>query len=313
MPAALITEIVQLGPPVEHRGVVIAPVFPRRQPVAEYVTADVAIPLGLTITEVDTAGSVPELRVLNPLEVDVLLYDGEELLGAKQNRILNVTVLIGAQSEAVIPVSCVEQGRWSARSATFSAAPHTAYPELRRRKAERLSVAPLERGSAQGVVWDSVREKASRNDIHSATGAQADIYRGRAGLLDALAESFPLAPGQSGALLALGSHVTLDWVSRPDAWQRLYPRVLSGYLLDAIERLDSTPALDSNLEEFVAAVARSVRSRRASAARGDDVRLRADRVIGSALEVEGELVQLSAFSTLDGSPPIRVARPSRRR
>ena len=58
----------------------------------------------------------------NPLDTSVLLYDGEELLGAKQNRILNVTVLAAARSETRIPVSCVEQGRWHARSASFAAA-----------------------------------------------------------------------------------------------------------------------------------------------------------------------------------------------
>jgi hypothetical protein len=43
--------------------------------------------------------------VVNPLEENVLLYDAEELLGARQNRILNVTVLVAAQSNARIPVS----------------------------------------------------------------------------------------------------------------------------------------------------------------------------------------------------------------
>ena len=70
----------------------IAPLFPRRQPVAEYLTLEDALPLGLRVEEVDGGGSVPELAVHNPLEANVLLYDGEELLGAKQNRILNVTV-----------------------------------------------------------------------------------------------------------------------------------------------------------------------------------------------------------------------------
>jgi hypothetical protein len=91
---------------------------------------------------------VPELLATNPLESNVLLYDGEELLGAKQNRILNVTVLVAATSETRIPVSCVEEGRWSARSTFFDAAKHTAYPELRRRKAERLSADPLALGLA---------------------------------------------------------------------------------------------------------------------------------------------------------------------
>ena len=78
---------------------------------------------------------MPELLVENPLDADVLLYDGEELVGAKQNRILNVSVLAGAHSKLTIPVSCVEQGRWQMRSAEFAAARHTAHPRLRRRKA----------------------------------------------------------------------------------------------------------------------------------------------------------------------------------
>ena len=96
----------------------------------------------------DAAGSVPELVALNPLETSVLLYDGEELLGAKQNRILNVTVLVAAASETRIPVSCVEEGRWHARSATFDAAPQAAYPESSPPPAERLSAEPLSLGAA---------------------------------------------------------------------------------------------------------------------------------------------------------------------
>ncbi|SRR5712691_4636920 len=106
--------------PVEHRGVVIAPLFPRTNPRAEYLTLDEAIPLGFHVTELDAAGSVPELLATNPLDEDVHLYDGEELVGAKQNRILNVTVFVPARSETAIPVSCVEEGRWSARSAHFA-------------------------------------------------------------------------------------------------------------------------------------------------------------------------------------------------
>src|SRR4051794_19780538 len=56
-----VDQTIQLGEPVEHRGVVIAPLFPRRSPVAEYLTLDEAIPLGLRVSEVDAAGSVPEL------------------------------------------------------------------------------------------------------------------------------------------------------------------------------------------------------------------------------------------------------------
>src|SRR5947208_14061991 len=137
---------IQLGDAVEHRGVVIVPLFPRSDPRAEYLTLDEAIPLGFHVTELDAAGSVPELLAKNPLDANVLLYDGEELLGAKQNRILNVTVLAAGGAETRIPVSCVEVGRWSSRSTTFASSPSHAYPELRRVKAQRLSAEPLARG-----------------------------------------------------------------------------------------------------------------------------------------------------------------------
>jgi hypothetical protein len=311
----LITESIQLGEPIEHRGVVIAPLFPRRQPRIEYLTLEEAIPLGFRITELDAAGRVPELLATNPLESSVLLYDGEELLGAKQNRILNVTVLVAATSETRIPVSCVEEGRWSARSTSFDAAKHTAYPELRRRKAERLSADPLALGLAQGEVWAAVHEKSSRHGVHSPTHAQADIFREREDELSQLRRAFPAAAGQCGALVALGAdHLCLDYVSRPNGFARLYPKLLEGYLLDAIERLDVEPATDGRLAEFVASTSGAARSRRASAGLGEDVRLRGTGIVGSGLEYDGELVQLSAFSRADepDKTATRITRPSRR-
>src|SRR3990172_9949444 len=144
-------ENLQIGEAVEHRGIVIAPLFPRRDPVAAYLTLDEALAGGLRIRETSESGSVPELVVENPLAERVLLYDGEELVGAKQNRILNVSVLVEAKSSLRIPVSCVEQGRWSARSGAFEAAPHAASPELRHRKNAALHAQPLARGVSQRV------------------------------------------------------------------------------------------------------------------------------------------------------------------
>ena len=111
----------QIGDPVEHRGIVLAPLFPLENPVARYLTLDTGLARGLSITETSEAGDVPELAVSNPLADDVLLYDGAELVGAKQNRILNVTVLVAASSTLRVPVSCTEEGRW--RSVSTRATP----------------------------------------------------------------------------------------------------------------------------------------------------------------------------------------------
>ena len=309
-----LSSTIQLGDPVVHRGILIAPLFPQRQPCADYILREEAIPLGFRVTEVDAAGSVPELLAHNPLDSNVLLYDGEELAGAKQNRILNVTVLVPAQSETRLPVSCVEEGRWSARSAAFAAAKHTAYPALRRRKAELLSADPLARGLAQSAVWDEVSTKAARLHADAPTRAQADIFHSREADLGALRRAFPFMRGQSGAILALGRRtLALDYLSQPRAFESLFAKLLDGYLLDALESLDGEAADRRELESFVERIESAARCRRRSAGLGDDVRLSAGGVVGSGLEVVGEVIQLSAFSSEDSAQrATRVARPSRR-
>lgn len=303
----------QLGDPVEHRGIVVCPLFPLADPRARYLTLEEAIPRGLRIQEVGTAGSVPELRVVNPLADHVLLYDGEELVGAKQNRILNVSVLVGARTELPIPVSCVEQGRWHHAGMNFRPASHAAHPELRRRKAETLRMEPLARGLSQGEVWDEVREKNLRMDVRSSTGASADAYRRWEEPLLELERAFPLQAGQAGAVLALGDSLCLDYVSRPDAFERLYPKLLRGYMLDALERLDRLATRGKQMIGFVAEIASAQRTCRPSAGLGQDLRLESASVIGSGLELDGELLQLSGFTSGRERRPFgRIARPSRR-
>jgi hypothetical protein len=309
-------DLFQLGDPIEHRGIVITPLFPHRDPVAQYITLDEALPLGFRVCEVSEAGQVPELLVENPLTQDVLLYDGEELVGAKQNRILNVSVLVPAGTKLPIPVSCVEEGRWHAQSTAFGAAAHAAHPRLRRRKAEALQAEPLARGVAQADVWDEVALTADRLAVASPTRANADAFRAHRTSLAQLEQAFPLEAGQCGAVLALDDNLCLDAVSRPDAFARLWSKLRVGYLLDSLDQLDRPVANPTAARNLVSSLSTIDTVRRPSAGRGDDLRLSGMEILGSGLELEGEIVQLSAFSRsgLHTSGRMgRISRPSRRR
>jgi ARG/rhodanese/phosphatase superfamily protein len=290
----------QVGDPVEHRGIVVAPLFPLRDPVARYVTLDTALARGLSITETSEAGDVPELAVRNTLQDDVLLYDGAEVVGAKQNRILNVSVLVPAGSTLRIPVSCTEEGRWRSVSTSFSPARHIANSELRRRKAMALAAAPLARGAAQRHVWDSVRAQAERMGSVSPTGAHRDLFLARERELAALEPAFAAEPGQCGAVLGLGETLCLDAVSRPDAFAVIWPKLRRGYLLDALERLDGRPTRSERLLGFVDEVADAPVRRGPSVGLGTDVRLQGPGVLGSGLAIDEETIQLSAFTALEG-------------
>src|SRR6476659_9444231 len=139
----------ELGEVRSFGGLTLVPLYPAVPPRADYVGLDEATAGGLVVTEVD---SVESLLVVNPLGTATLLYEGEELVGAKQNRVLERSILVAAGSKLEIPAKCVEQGRWAYRSRRFAPAPRAAPPELRRLRHDLG-------GPSQGAVWGEVAAK----------------------------------------------------------------------------------------------------------------------------------------------------------
>ena len=205
------------------------------------------------------SGSVPELVVENPLAERVLLYDGEELVGAKQNRILNVSVLVEAKSTLTIPVSCVEQGRWSRTLGAFRARqPHLARGAAAAQgggaggaaaRARRRAGRGLGRGAREGAAHvASTRRPARARTSTAPTSATCERSRTRS-------RRSRVSAARSSRL---GDDLCVDVVSRPDAFARLWPKLRAGYLLDALERLDGKPTAREEIDAFVDAVDRSL-------------------------------------------------------
>ncbi len=151
----------------------------------------------LRVEEMNDAGSVPELRVVNEGTLQVLILEGDELLGAKQNRVVNSSVLVAADSELVLPVSCIERGRWSYRSRAFSSGNGSPHFALRRLKSRSVHDS-LKRGrghrSDQGAVWREVDRKARLHEVASPTHALQDSrshLSKKLAVFEKLAEEFP--------------------------------------------------------------------------------------------------------------------------
>jgi hypothetical protein len=85
------------GAAVTFESLSIVPLLGTSLSEAPYDTLDAALGRGtLHITEVSESGSVPEIKVLNRGRQPVLIIDGEELVGAKQNRTVNLSILVRA-------------------------------------------------------------------------------------------------------------------------------------------------------------------------------------------------------------------------
>jgi hypothetical protein len=274
----------ELGEPRSFRGLTTIPLFPAQPPALEYIGLDEASVSGLTVSEIGSEGVVELLALENPLAGCVLLYEGEELVGAKQNRIVEQTILVGAQSTLKIPAKCVERGRWARRSQYFQPAPRAAYPSLR--KAQR---------EGQGAVWADVAAKQSRLEAYSPTEAAESMYVSRGASLDEYAQALPRLDGQSGVLVGIGGRlVCLDYVSRSDVFAGLYLKLLRGYALDAIESHLDKPLSRRAVGRFLGELELAKRARRPAVGLGEEGEL-TEYVVGRELIVDGEVVALSAF------------------
>jgi hypothetical protein len=293
---------VRLGVPQVHLNLTVFPLL--RDGVGEpgYLLLDEAVQRGLArVTEVSAAGSVPELKLVNDADQPVLLLDGEELVGAKQNRILNVTVLAGAHSTVVIPVSCVEAGRWHASSAEFAPSDRAHFATGRANKAASVSASLLRdrsRRSDQGEVWAAIAEKAERMGAESPTGAAAEMYRQHRPRLEDFVAAIAPVDGQVGALFAVnGSPWGFDLFDYPATLGKTVPKLVRSYALDAIDVASETPApvLEQEALRFISDAMTARVDRFPAVGLGEDLRLAAPALSGGALAVDGQVVHLCAF------------------
>lgn len=296
------------GEPKTEGPIALVPFFASKR-VPDYILGAEAMAAGALQVHEHGGGQVPQLVAINEGTLPVLLLDGEHLEGAMQNRILNVAVMLAPQSKTLLPVSCVEQGRWdhSRAAAGFSSSKDHAYGRLRRVQAEQ-TVAAAQAGAArhasQRAVWDDVSLKhMEAGIIDSPTGAMGDAYGGRRAIIDQLRRAFakPLSR-QTGVLCLIGgSPVALDAFDRPATLVKLWPRLVSGYAMDAIGSQEGSvePGV---VEEFISIARGADWTSHPGIGLGTDVVCATPGVVGSALTVDEGVAHLAIFGRpQDGS------------
>lgn len=266
----------------------------------DYLTLDEALDRGVVrISEVSEAGSVPELLVANSAERPLLLLDGEELVGAKQNRILNLSILVPAQTTLTIPVSCVEAGRWSDLSAEFGSLGRAQYAAGRARKARHVTASLRTAGrysSRQDDVWADIAAKAERLGTSSPSAAMAAMYEDYQAAVDAYVAHLQPAAGQIGAVFAINGQARgLELFDHPQTFSGLLPKLVRSWALDAIDE-EGTPAAGGlDAQGLLAQTAAAEVSEHPALGEGRDLRLSAPGLTGAALVARGRVVHLCAF------------------
>ncbi|HPV31121.1 MAG TPA: hypothetical protein PLT30_16805 [Deltaproteobacteria bacterium] len=295
---------IQPGDMQRYRNVTVFPLFCRFKPPVKHLVLKEAMEQGLiTIGEVNERGHVPQLKVTSNASAPVLILDGEELFGAKQNRVLNTTVLLRKHSVTIIPVSCTEQGRWHYESKTFTESGIIMSPrlrELKNRSVQESLRTSREFRSDQGAIWNGISEQADHASVSSPTSAMRDVHENRREDISDYGRHFPLVPGQQGILVVIGSEVIgMDVVAYPQAYALLHDKLVQSYVMDAIIQESNghgNPGKEK-AQAFIDGIGECTVTRYKSVAHGWDVRFEGETLFGSALEYRGGAVHLAFFAS----------------
>jgi hypothetical protein len=309
----------RIGPAKTFAGLTVFPLIGADHEGSAYTLLDVALDEGSArVTEVSASGAVPELRFENTGKRPVLILDGEELVGAKQNRVLNLTILAPAKEVIIIPVSCVEAGRWAEMSKSFSLSKQVMYSRGRARKAAQVSgnlARKMRARSDQAAIWGDIDQLAERYSVASETSRMSDVFDSKRADIDGYVKAFAAVDEQVGAVFALGGRVRgVELLSGHDALRGLFSKLVRSWALDAIaaaEEATEVPPAEA-VREFLKDVGSAKTTTHDAVGLGTDVRLSSDRLAGGALVHEDCVVHLCAFR-LDGDDGARDSRVSLRR
>jgi len=241
--------ILRPGAPVSTGPMTVFPIegIPDHSP--DYILLADAIKHELArVQEVDKGGQVPLLMLDSRADLPILAIQGEELIGAKQNRTLNVSILAG-RGKTEIPVTCIERGRWAYNSRNFGAGGFEHYM-LRRKKAAMVSSSRKLRRPAhrrvesyaadQGAVWQEVDHQLASHQVASPTASLSDLYSNDrvSSMLDRFDVGMKLPATTRGVVVAFGDQVvSAEIFECPKVFAKLWPRILRSYAVTAMNQM----------------------------------------------------------------------------
>jgi len=291
-------EHISVGAPINRLGISLIPVY------LHGGTLDIATGAASNVSIAERPNAeVPTLVADNAGDRPALLVDGEIVEGGLQTRVINVSVLVAAHSQLLIPVSCVEQGRWNGGD-SFRRGRSFAPRRVRRTKHASIGDNVRQSGNKrtdQGAVWSTVASELTRMNAASASGTltAGDTRLDDSRVMETVEELCrrgPL-PGQCGVVVAHGARiVSAELFATPAMLAAHWEALIRGVLLDspAVEPT-SRPSL-TRAVRFLRSLSRSEATVTDGVGLGREYHLRTSKLVAQALVHEGFIVHASAFA-----------------
>ena len=210
----------------------------------------------IDISEISESGQVGQIKIINQSDSYVFIMDGDILKGAKQNRVLNTSVLLAPRSENIIPVSCVEQGRWGYNSNKFSPSDEIAYRKIREEKNQDIyhNHSSFKHFADQGKVWRNVDQCFHDLGVDrciAPTGSHSDLFTNKNQTFKSYINSFYPIQGANGLAYFLGKRlVGFEFFNRSDIYREYFDKILKSIAIDVDRYKRIRPTYNETLSDF---------------------------------------------------------------
>jgi hypothetical protein len=256
----------------------------------------------LEVTEKE-GGVVQELLATNKGPLPVAILEGDTLIGCKQNRVVAHSVLIAAGASAVIPVGCMQRGRWRWQGQHFGTGEMRVDPGFRREAVRETTAAKLRRERPrldQGRLWSKVDSRMAAYAMASPSSDYHEaLFQRQYEAREQLAR-YRSRPGDVGVMVTYnGRLVAIEFTGSPNLWTGLAGRTLPSYAFLAddpleIEALEKQPK--DSAKGWLRRLKRATVKASAAVALGDDLEIAGDGIVGAGLQWSERPVHVAVFA-----------------
>jgi hypothetical protein len=246
-------------------------------------------------------GIVQMVSVENAGEHAVLILEGEELIGAKQNRVTSTTVIVTAHSTVKVPCSCVERGRWRYNSDHFTSG--NAIYRARSRAVQKSSVNESFRRegvavSNQAEVWKETDRCLHEAGVQSSTSSFQDARKRVSHRIEEFVTGFRPMENQAGAVF-YGKHgvIGVEYLAAPELFAKCMEKIIRSFAYEVISEPSLNGTSPDIAKDWWVKVLGSSFIEHRSVGVGQDIRAEGD-ILASGLRYGGETVHFSGFPNI---------------
>jgi len=204
------------------------------------------------VGEVSEHGEVSRIRLKNRGEKPVLIPQGEMVYGARQDRVVLVSVVVEGFAEAILNVNCVEESRWTYESRGFSAGEYS-HPELRRKIMSTLVAdEDLQVEDLQACVWDEVSMFREKHGCQDSSSSLQKGMKSKQEELNRELKPIALPQNSSGVLVMYGEKLLgMDLFDSARTFRQFEKKLLQSYQFEALSSAGRDSKTDTACAESV--------------------------------------------------------------